>query len=99
MSHYDVIVVGAGPAGCVAAIRAAQLGLKTACIDNWCNQQGQPSLGGTYLNAGCIPAIALLESSKLFHLINHKLDQHGIRVQNISLNVAEMIARKRSYCC
>lgn len=96
MKHYDVIVVGAGPAGYVAAIRAAQLGLKTACVDNWCNQQGKPSLGGTYLNAGCIPAIALLESSKLFHVINHKLDQHGIQVQNISLNVADMIERKEA---
>lgn len=94
MKHYDVIVVGAGPAGYVAAIRAAQLGLKTACVDNWSNRLGQPSLGGTYLNAGCIPSIALLESSKLFHVINHDLDQHGIQVQNISLNVEDMIKRK-----
>lgn len=94
ISHYDVIVIGAGPAGYVAAIRAAQLGLKTACVDNWCNQLGQPSLGGTYLNAGCIPSIALLESSKLFHVINHQLGEHGIQVQNITLNVADMIERK-----
>lgn len=94
MKHYDIIVIGAGPAGYVAAIRATQLGLKTACVDNWCNRLGQPSLGGTYLNAGCIPAIALLESSRLFHLINHSINEHGIHVQNISLNVNDMIKRK-----
>ena len=71
--NYDVIVIGAGPAGYIAAIRSAQLGLKTACIDNWCNQKGKPSLGGAYINAGSIPALVLLESSKLFHLLNHDI--------------------------
>ena len=64
--HYDVIVIGAGPAGYVAAIRCAQLGMKTACIDEWLDPQGKPSLGGTCLNAGCIPSKALLEISEYY---------------------------------
>jgi dihydrolipoamide dehydrogenase len=64
--QYDVIVIGAGPAGYVAAIRCAQLGMKTACIDNWINEDGKPTLGGTCLNAGCIPSKALLESSEYY---------------------------------
>ena len=64
--HYDVIVIGAGPAGYVAAIRCTQLGLKTACIDNWTDAEGNASPGGTCLNVGCIPSKALLESSALF---------------------------------
>ena len=64
INKYDVIVIGAGPAGYVAAIRCAQLGLKTVCIDNWSNQKGKASLGGAYINAGCIPALVLLESFK-----------------------------------
>ena len=62
--NYDVIVIGGGPGGYVAAIRAAQLGLKTACVEKWINKQGKPALGGTCLNVGCIPSKALLESSK-----------------------------------
>ena len=93
-SSYDVIVIGAGPAGYVAAIRAAQLGLKTACIDNWDNGDNQPSLGGTYINAGVISSIMLLESAKIYHLIQHGLDSHGISVENPTLDVARMIARK-----
>ena len=92
--NYDVIVIGAGPAGYVAAIRSAQLGLKTACIDNWKNSKGQPSLGGTYINAGCIPSIALLESSKIFHLLNHDIAKHGIKVNDVSLNIPRMVKRK-----
>lgn len=91
---YDVIVVGAGPAGYVAAIRAAQLGLKTACIDSSCNEQGQLALGGTFINAGCISSMALLESSKLFRLLNHDIEQHGISVEHITLDLAKMMARK-----
>lgn len=91
---YDVIVIGAGPAGYVAAIRSAQLGLKTACIDDWTNHKGRPSLGGTYINAGCIPSIALLESSKLFHIINNDIESHGIRVNGIELDMPGMIERK-----
>ncbi|MGR9115932.1 MAG: dihydrolipoyl dehydrogenase [Gammaproteobacteria bacterium] len=93
-SSYDVIVIGAGPAGYVAAIRAAQLGLKTACIDNWNNGGDRPSLGGTYINAGVISSMALLESAKIYHLIQHDLGNHGISVENLSLDVSQMIARK-----
>ncbi len=94
IKEYDVIVIGAGPAGYVAAIRAAQLGLKTACIDNWRNRNNQPSLGGTYINAGCIPSIALLESASLYHLLNHDIETHGIHVKNVTLDLPRMIARK-----
>ncbi len=91
---YDVIVIGAGPAGYIAAIRSAQLGLKTACIDNWCNQKGKPSLGGAYINAGSIPALVLLESSKLYHLLNHGIQNHGISVDNVTIDLPKMIQRK-----
>ncbi|WP_020160833.1 dihydrolipoyl dehydrogenase [Methylobacter marinus] len=92
--HYDVIVIGAGPAGYVSAIRCAQLGLKTACIDNWSNNKRQSSLGGTYLNAGCVSSIALLESAKIYHLLNHEIGKHGIHVENISLDIGQMMQRK-----
>lgn len=92
--HYDVIVIGAGPAGYVSAIRCAQLGLKTACIDNWSNNKRQSSLGGTYLNAGCVSSIALLESAKIYHLLNHEIGKHGIHVENISLDMGQMMQRK-----
>lgn len=95
-SDYDVIVIGAGPAGYVAAIRCAQLGLKTACIDNWSNTKGKSSLGGTFVNAGCISSMALLESSKIYHLLTHDITAHGIKVDNIELDLAQMIARKDS---
>lgn len=91
---YDVIVIGAGPAGYVAAIRAAQLGLQVACIDDWKNDKGQHSLGGTYVNAGSIPSMALLESSKIFHLLKHEASLHGIEVEGVSLNLKKMITRK-----
>ncbi|MFA6051067.1 MAG: dihydrolipoyl dehydrogenase [Methylobacter sp.] len=91
---YDVIVIGAGPAGYSSAIRCAQLGLKTACVDNWCDSKGQGSLGGFYLNAGCVASMALLESSKIYHTLNHELTKHGIQAENISLNIPQMIQRK-----
>lgn len=90
---YDVIVIGAGPAGYVAAIRAAQLGLQVACIDDWCNSKGQHSLGGTYVNAGSIPLMALLETAKIYHLLQNTAE-HGIEVKGVSLNLKKMIARK-----
>lgn len=93
-SSYDVIVIGAGPAGYVAAIRCAQLGLKTACVDNWSNRLGQPSLGGTYINAGCIPSLSLLESTRLYHIIHHEASSHGILVNDIKLDLSRMIGRK-----
>jgi dihydrolipoamide dehydrogenase len=75
-THYDVIVIGAGPAGYISAIRCAQLGLKTACIDNWTNKNGRPNLGGSYLNAGCVASMALLESAKIYHaFVNEGAEQ------------------------
>ncbi len=91
---YDVVVIGAGPAGYVAAIRAAQLGLKTACIDRWINKQGKHALGGTCLNVGCIPSKALLDSSEHYHRIVHDLPKHGIKAKEVKVDVKAMIKRK-----
>jgi len=94
MKNYDVIVIGAGPGGYVAAIRCAQLGLATACVESWSEKSGKPALGGTCLNVGCIPSKALLESTHHFsHLKNNAVD-HGINVSGASMNVIKMIARK-----
>ncbi len=94
MTNYDVIVIGAGPAGYVAAIRCAQLGLKTACVDDWLNDKQQPALGGTCLNVGCIPSKALLESSERFLDARTGLEKHGIEIDNVTLDLAAMMARK-----
>ena len=94
MADFDVAVIGAGPGGYVAAIRCAQLGLSTACIDEWKNVQGKPSLGGTCLNVGCIPSKALLESSENFERVTHDFSAHGIAVDNASMDVSKMLARK-----
>jgi len=91
---FDVIVVGAGPAGYVAAIRCAQLGFNTACVDKWQDSDGKPSLGGTCLNVGCIPSKALLDSSEKFEAANHEFEAHGISVGKVSVDVAKMIERK-----
>jgi len=93
-SVYDVVVIGAGPAGYVAAIRCAQLGLRTACVDEWKNHQGESSLGGTCLNVGCIPSKALLESSHLYQQASSGFGQHGISVSSLKMNVKTMQARK-----
>ena len=93
-SKYDVVVIGGGPAGYVAAIRAAQNGLRVACIDAWKNRDGKHALGGTCLNAGCIPSKALLESSELFHRAGHEFASHGIQVSKPELDLAVMQARK-----
>lgn len=85
---YDVVVIGAGPGGYVAAIRAAQLGMKVACIDK------RGALGGTCLNIGCIPSKALLDSTELFHVARSKLAQHGIKVGDVGLDLTAMLARK-----
>jgi dihydrolipoamide dehydrogenase len=85
---YDLIVIGAGPGGYVAAIRAAQLGKKVACIDK------RGTLGGTCLNVGCIPSKALLDSSELFEMTSHRLGKHGITVSNVGLDLATMLKRK-----
>jgi dihydrolipoamide dehydrogenase len=92
--EFDVIVIGAGPAGYVAAIRAAQNGLKTACLDNWKNYDGSTAFGGTCLNAGCIPSKALLESSELFHRAREEFSRHGISTGDVTIDVAAMQKRK-----
>ena len=91
---YDVIVIGAGPAGYVAAIRCAQLGFDTACVDNWLDAAGKPQPGGTCLNAGCIPSKALLESSELFAKTRNGLSGHGIQVKGVTLDLDTMMKRK-----
>lgn len=91
---FDVIVVGAGPAGYVAAIRCAQLGFNTACVDKWVDADGKPSLGGTCLNVGCIPSKALLDSSEKVEQASHDFEHHGISVGKVSVDVPKMIARK-----
>jgi dihydrolipoamide dehydrogenase len=93
-NNYDVIVIGAGPAGYVAAIRCAQLGMTVACVDAWLGRDGKPALGGTCLNAGCIPSKALLESSRLYDRLQQGMDTHGIAVDGVTLDVATMMASK-----
>lgn len=94
MADYNVIVIGAGPAGYVAAIRCAQLGMKTACVDKWVNQEGKASLGGTCLNVGCIPSKALLDSSHHYYFLQKQAATHGIQCEGLSIDVAAMQARK-----
>ena len=94
MDQFDVIVIGGGPAGYHAAIRAAQLGLKTACIDAWTGADGKAALGGTCLNVGCIPSKALLDSSKQFHNLTHSFKDHGISAANAAIDVKTMVGRK-----
>jgi len=93
---YDVVVIGSGPAGYVSAIRASQLGLKTACIEQEQNDKGKPLLGGTCLNVGCIPSKALLDSSHRYHDAKENLKAHGIEIAKVDLDVAEMMNRKNS---
>ncbi|MBV9343794.1 MAG: dihydrolipoyl dehydrogenase [Gammaproteobacteria bacterium] len=92
--RFDVIVIGGGPAGYPAAIRAAQNGLRVACIDEWKNRDGSPAFGGTCLNAGCIPSKALLESSELYYRTQHEFAAHGIRISAATVDVAQMQKRK-----
>ena len=91
---FDLIVIGGGPGGYVAAIRAAQLGLKTACIDQFTGKDGKPSPGGTCLNVGCIPSKALLDSSKHYHHLQNDYGAHGISVKDAAMDITTMIARK-----
>ena len=93
---FDVIVIGAGPAGYSSAIRCAQLGLKTACIDSWHDHKGKRILGGTYLNAGCVASIALLESAKIYHSLHHNLKEHGIQAGPVTVDIAQMMQRKNN---
>jgi dihydrolipoamide dehydrogenase len=92
--QYDVVVIGAGPAGYHAAIRAAQLGLKTACIDAALGKDGKPALGGTCLRVGCVPSKALLDSSRQFHNLQHLFGEHGITADNAKVDIATMVGRK-----
>ncbi len=91
---FDVVVIGGGPGGYVAAIRAAQLGFNTACVDAFKNPEGKPSLGGTCLNVGCIPSKALLQSSENFHAVQHDFAAHGITVDSANIDIAQMLKRK-----
>lgn len=93
---FDVLVIGAGPGGYVAAIRCAQLGLNTACIDNQINHKGEPALGGTCLNVGCIPSKALLESTEQYQKLIHSFPAHGIKTTRASVDVPTMQKRKES---
>lgn len=93
-SNYDVVVIGSGPAGYVAAIRAAQLGFSTACVEKWLNKDGKTVFGGTCLNVGCIPSKALLDSTHKFIEARDHFDAHGISTGKVALDVPAMIARK-----
>lgn len=92
--NFDVIVIGGGPGGYIAAIRAAQLGFNTACIDEWQNAKGGPAPGGTCTNVGCIPSKALLQSSEYFDHAGHAFADHGIGLKDLSIDVKKMLARK-----
>jgi dihydrolipoamide dehydrogenase len=93
---FDVVVIGGGPGGYIAAIRAAQLGAVVACIDEWKNDKGGPALGGTCTNVGCIPSKALLQSSEHFEHANHHFADHGISTGKVTMDVARMVGRKDS---
>jgi dihydrolipoamide dehydrogenase len=95
-TNFDVIVIGAGPGGYIAAIRAAQLGFNTACIDEWKNDRGGPAPGGTCTNVGCIPSKALLQSSEHFEHAGRHFAEHGIGVAGLSIDVARMLERKNA---
>jgi dihydrolipoamide dehydrogenase len=91
---FDVVVIGGGPGGYIAAIRAAQLGFNTACIDEWKNDKGGPAPGGTCTNVGCIPSKALLQSSEHFEHAGHSFADHGIGLDNLSIDIKKMLGRK-----
>jgi dihydrolipoamide dehydrogenase len=91
---FDVIVIGAGPGGYVAAIKAAQLGLKTACVEKWTSDAGKVVLGGTCLNVGCIPSKALLETSHKYEDAKHEFDTHGISASDVAIDIPKMMGRK-----
>src|SRR5262245_25870212 len=94
MAAFDVVVIGGGPGGYIAAIRAAQLGLSTACIDEAKGADGKPALGGTCTNVGCIPSKALLQSSENYEQAGHHFAEHGIKVKGLELDLATMLKRK-----
>ena len=92
--NFDVIVIGGGPGGYIAAIRAAQLGFNVACIDEWKNEKGGPAPGGTCTNVGCIPSKALLQSSEHFEHAGHSFADHGIKLKDLAIDVKKMLGRK-----
>ena len=92
--QFDVVVIGGGPGGYIAAIRASQLGFQVACIDEWKNADGGPAPGGTCTNVGCIPSKALLQSSEHFDHANHHFADHGISAKDVKMDVAKMLGRK-----
>jgi dihydrolipoamide dehydrogenase len=94
--QFDVVVIGGGPGGYIAAIRAAQLGFNTACIDEWKNEKGGPAPGGTCTNVGCIPSKALLQSSENFEQAGHHFADHGIGLTNLTMDVSKMLGRKNT---
>jgi dihydrolipoamide dehydrogenase len=94
--NFDVVVIGGGPGGYIAAIRAAQLGFNVACVDEWKNEKGGPAPGGTCTNVGCIPSKALLQSSENFEHAAHSFADHGITVQGLSLDLQKMLGRKNT---
>ncbi len=94
MKSFDVVVIGGGTGGYIAAIRSAQLGLGTACIDEWKGADGRPALGGTCTNVGCIPSKALLQSSENFEHAGHHFAEHGVKVKGLELDLAQMMKRK-----
>ena len=91
---FDVVVIGGGPGGYIAAIRAAQLGMSVACIDEWKNDKGGPAPGGTCTNVGCIPSKALLQSSEHYEHASHGMAEHGVDIKGVKLNLAQMMGRK-----
>jgi len=91
---FDVVVIGGGPGGYIGAIRAAQLGLKTACVDDWRGADGKPALGGTCTNVGCIPSKAVLQSSENYELAGHGFAQHGVKVAGLELDLAQLHRHK-----
>ncbi|MEX1057573.1 MAG: FAD-dependent oxidoreductase, partial [Natronospirillum sp.] len=93
-NEFDVVVIGSGPGGYVAAIKAAQLGLKTACVEKWLTRDSKPSYGGTCLNVGCIPSKTLLESSEHFYEAETSFKDHGIGLKSLSIDVKKMMERK-----
>ena len=93
-NKFDVVVIGGGPGGYVAAIRSAQLGLKTACIEKWLNKDGKAVFGGTCLNVGCIPSKALLDTSHRYEEAKEKFDVHGISTGDVKIDIATMLQRK-----
>jgi dihydrolipoamide dehydrogenase len=96
IKQFDVVVIGGGPGGYIAAIRAAQLGFATACVDDWKNDKGGPAPGGTCTNVGCIPSKALLQSSEHFEHAGHHFADHGIGLADLRIDVAKMIGRKNT---